>query len=161
MNQNFEKHLIGKFFAQRQDSIETIPEELVPKSIIPIEEEELDGRTLVDHDTLVKTKYQRMGRLVAGAHTKWIICDAKQDHSPASGFASVFFNSPQAYKQWFEAGVLQDPTKPECKTYDSTTGCMRCVLAVRSHPWRCLHRLGLSSTQVLGAIEDKMHPMDS
>lgn len=161
MNKNFEQKLIGKFFSQRQDSVETIPEELLPKSPIPIDEEDLEGRDLANRTALVHTKYARAGRLIAGAHTKWIVCDASHPGSPASGLSSSFFNSPQAYQEWFKAGTFGDPTKPECKTYDQTTGCQRCVFAVRTHPWRCLTRMGLSVQQILAAVKNQEAPLSS
>jgi len=161
MNKNFEKKLIGKFFSQRQDGMETIPDELLPKSLMPIAEKDLQGRNLADDASLVRTKYQRVGRLVAGAHTKWIVCDARNPESPAQGIAGSFFNSAKAYKDWFQAGTLSESKTPECKTYDQSTGCMRCVIAVRTHPWRCLTRLGLSPQQVMEAIETQTDPLPS
>jgi hypothetical protein len=109
MNKNFEQKLIGKFFSQRQDSVETIPEELLPKSPIPIDEEDLEGRDLANRTALVHTKYARAGRLIAGAHTKWIVCDASHPGSPASGLSSSFFNSPQAYQECLRLALSVTP----------------------------------------------------
>jgi hypothetical protein len=158
MNQNFEKKLLGNFFTQRE-GMETIPAELLPKTDISINGTVLDNMGKMS-ERYVQKKYERTGRLVAGAHTKWIVCDAKTPEGPAQGLESTFFRTPEAYRKWFEAN-LPEQNMPECKTYDEATGCQKCVFEVNTNPYRCLHRLGLTADQIMNAIKKKMPPLKS
>jgi len=158
MNQNFEQKLLGNFFTRRE-GMETIPPELLPKTDIAINETVVNNMEKMNQRYVAK-KYERTGRLVAGAHTKWIVCDAKVPDSPAQGFASSFFNTPEAYRKWFDAN-LPEQNLPECKTYDEATGCQKCVFEVNTYPFRCLHRLGLTAEQIMTAIKKRMRPLVS
>merc|ERR1719401_818949 len=158
MNQNFEQKLIGKFFTQRE-GMETIPAELLPDTDMAINASVIDNMDELSGGYVAK-KYERTGRLVSGAHTKWIVCDAKDPASPAQGFESTFFNTPEAYRKWFESN-LPEQNMPECKTYDEATGCQKCVFEVSTHPHRCLHRLGLTAEQIMAAIKKRMPPLPS
>jgi len=154
LNEKFESKMLGKLFNQRE-GMETIPAELLPQ-----QEPIIDAKLENQGSMYVKSKYKRTGRLVSGAHTKWLVCKAKNPASNAEGFASMFFNTPQAYKKWFD-GNIAEQNLPECKTYDPYTGCQKCVFEVNTFPYRCSHRLGLTEDQVMKAVKMPMPPLAS
>lgn len=107
----------------------------------------------------VQKKYERTSRILAGAHTKWIVCDSKEGNVEASGFEDNFFRNPKAYARWLDVAV--ETKAPECKLMDPETGCVKCAIAVKSDPWRCNVRLGLEPRDVLDALARGDFPLKS
>lgn len=107
----------------------------------------------------VQKKYARSARLLAGAHTKWIVCDAKENSTDELGFEDNFFRNPKAYAKWIS--VELEKKAPECKLMDPTTGCIKCAVSVKSDPYRCTVRLGLEPKHVLDALDRGQYPMKS
>jgi hypothetical protein len=107
----------------------------------------------------VKNKYKRSARILAGAHTKWIVCDAAENGTEELGFEDNFFRNPKAYSKWISIEV--EKKAPECKLMDPVTGCIKCAVAVKSDPYRCTVRLGLEPKHVLDALDRGQYPMKS
>lgn len=107
----------------------------------------------------VSKKYERTARLLAGAHTKWIVCDAKNGKNEEHGFEDNFFRNPKAYAKWLDIEV--EKKAPECKLMDPETGCVKCAVSVKSDPWRCTVRLGLEPKHVLDALARGDFPLKS
>jgi len=107
----------------------------------------------------VQTKYERTARLLAGAHTKWIVCDSKPASNAEVGFEDNFFRNPKAYAKWLD--VVVEEKAPECKLMDPETGCVKCAIAVKSDPWRCNVRLGLEPRHILDALARGDFPLKS
>lgn len=113
-----------------------------------------DAEAMADGDT--KKHYKKIGGLLANAQAKWVICPKHPALSSQSfGYEDNFFRNPKAYEKWI--GEAADDTTPQCKTYDPTTGCVKCVVAVLDEH-RCHVRLNVKLDDVFKAIRDKTYP---
>jgi len=119
------------------------------------------NKTVMSEENMgrVKTKYERSARILAGAHTKWIVCDAKKNMKKEIGFEDNFFRNPKAYAKWLN--IETETKQPECKLLDPETGCVKCAVAVKSDPWRCNVRLGLTPQAILDALAKGDFPLSS
>lgn len=119
------------------------------------------NKTIMSEENIgrVKTKYERSARILAGAHTKWIVCDAKKNMKKEIGFEDNFFRNPKAYAKWIT--VEGETKQPECKLLDPETGCVKCAIAVKTDPWRCNARLGLTPQNILDALAKGEFPLSS
>eukprot|EP00820_Chromera_velia_P000016 Cvel_157.t2-p1 / transcript=Cvel_157.t2 / gene=Cvel_157 / organism=Chromera_velia_CCMP2878 / gene_product=hypothetical protein / transcript_product=hypothetical protein / location=Cvel_scaffold10:78062-81944(-) / protein_length=495 / sequence_SO=supercontig / SO=protein_coding / is_pseudo=false len=107
-------------------------------------------------EAYVEKKYKHFAPLVAGAHSKWLICKAK-DTVPEEAFGNAdnFFRNPRAYEKWL--GKLSPETEPECKTLDDATGCVKCVVAVKDEHG-CHVRLNVTRTDLFHSIKERKYP---
>lgn len=107
-------------------------------------------------DSYKLEKYKNLAGLVAKAHAKWVICPTKAGVD-AAGFGNEdnVFRDPAAYEKWI--GQLVDDTIPECRTMDDTTGCAKCVIAVKD-VHNCHARMNVSMATLLKAIKERKYP---
>jgi len=97
-------------------------------------------------------KYRNIASLVAKAHAKWIICPTKPTVTGGIGDEDNVFRTPKAYEKWL--GKLVDDTIPECRTMEDTTGCTKCIIAVKD-VHNCHVRMNVSMSSLLQAIKNK------
>jgi hypothetical protein len=150
MNQEFEKAMAGTYTRKLHDLDPTKNTALDLIKDKTVEFEDVANVSTLD------SKYLRMAHLIAKAHSKWVICDAKEDKvEEAFGNEDNFFRDPKAYSKWI--GDMGDDTKPECKTLDDTTGCVKCAVAVKDK-YGCHVRLNTKLKDIYMAIKTEAYP---
>jgi len=156
MNEEFEKAMEGTFTTHihELDPTKSKKLELLKEDNVEIGHigEDLKGGKAAK-------KYERFAGMVAQAHSKWVLCEARDAQSDAGakpfGNEDNFFRDPKAYDKWL--GKLSDETVPECKTLDEATGCVKCVIAVKDKHG-CHLRLNVKFPDIVRAIKDRKYP---
>jgi len=113
MNQEFEQAMAGKY-------TQTIGE-LDPTRSKRLEHffERTAVHDYTDEMNEMKAagKYEDFAKLMAKAHSKWVICGAHDSLSEdAFGVEDNFFRNPKSYEKWI--GTMAEENAPECKTLD-------------------------------------------
>lgn len=158
MNVKFEEVLKGDFQNKDLDDIvRATPQEYLDKMLE--ESSAMEGTSMgMDSDRKVKKKYQRTARLLANAHSKWLICDTKSTVSEnAFGFSEDAFRSESAYAKWLPE--LKKQGQLQCKVFDATTGCLKCTTGVFSHPYRCAMKDNIEWDQIWRQVKQGDHPL--
>jgi len=156
MNEEFEKAMAGTFTKRihELDPTKSKKLDLLKEDNVEIGHigEDLKGGKAAN-------KYERFAGMVAQAHSKWVLCEARDAQSEAGakpfGNEDNFFRDPKAYDKWL--GKLSDETVPECKTLDEATGCVKCVIAVKDKHG-CHLRLDVKFPDIVRAIKDRKYP---
>jgi len=152
MNQEFEQAMFGKF-TKRLHALD--PTQSKKLTLLTDRNVNITD-TLNEKEQKIFTKFKRTAGLVAKAHSKWVICEAKDTVTKEPfGTEDNFFRDPKSYQRWL--GKVFDDTVPECRTYDPTTGCVKCAIAVKNmHD--CHIRLNVSMASLFTALKEKKWP---
>lgn len=160
MNMKFEDVLNGEF--QRQDAKDILrgsPQEYLDRLLE--ESSDLNGTSmqLGGWGTgSITRKYQRTARLLANAHSKWLVCDTKPTvPSRAFGFSDDAFRGGSAYAKWLPE--LRAEGELKCTVLDSKTGCMKCTTGVFTHPHRCAIKDTINYDQIFRQVRHLEKPL--
>lgn len=152
MNQEFEQVLAG-IYTKRVHELDPTKG---TKFNLLLDDDTAFEEVAAEGATKAKRKYERIGGLLAKAHAKWIMCPTKSGVSAEPfGVEDNFYRNPKAYDKWL--GESTEENKPECKTLDEATGCVKCVVAVKDEHG-CALRLNITLDTLLQSIEEEKYP---
>jgi len=152
MNTEFEQAMMGKFTKRLHalDPTQSKKLDLLKPHSADYEE------TLSEAERKIWNKFKRTGGLLANAHSKWVVCEAKSSLSKEPfGSEDNFFRDPVAYQRWL--GNQEEDNVPQCQTLDETTGCVKCIVSVKNKHG-CVVRMNITQHDLFTAIKEHRWP---
>jgi len=156
MNVHFEEMLTGDFHHE-DDWLRATPEG-VRKQVLT--ESGFYSEVASVNKSKVEKKYERTGRLLAGAHAKWLICDAADEAVEMEfGKSDKTFRTATSYGKWIPEAKKQEGL--QCTIFDSSTGCLKCITGKFSAPHRCPLEGNIKVEEVWKDVQRKHAPLNS
>ncbi|CAE7569913.1 unnamed protein product [Symbiodinium natans] len=152
MNQEFENAMAGKYtqtIGELDPTRSKKLEQFFERTVMSEHTDEMSA-------TKAAGKYEDFSKLMAKAHSKWVICGAhSRESEDAFGVEDNFFRNPKSYEKWI--GSMAEENTPECKTLDGSIGCVKCAIAVKDKH-NCPIRLDVKLQDIYRALKRNAYP---